>query len=664
MLKRKAIAVVFAALAAGLAPAPDIAPSAWAAGNLVMPDGPRAGQTWDASLTPQLTEIIDHLAASSTTTQVVVRKSAQVGFTQVGQVWLGYIVDVSPAKTMMVLPTIQTAQDFNREKLSPSIESSPILRAKVRRQVSRSSDGSTALNKRFAGGSINITGANSTADLRSKTIKFAFGDEVDEWPADLDGQGDPMAMLEARQISFSASGDWKRLYGSTPTVKGASRIDYLFEAGDQRYWHISCPHCGAEQRLHFFPGSDGLGGLRFNKEFPFEAWYACRDNGCVIEHHQKRAMVQGGHWMALNPGPGRYPSYHLDALTSLLTTWDAMAEAFLKAKDDPSKLKAFVNLWLGEAWEERGEAPEWSRLYARRDDYLARTIPAGALVFTGASDVQQDGIFYEIVAWGRGKESWSIDIGFLRGNTADPEDAVWKALDEVYSRRYPDGHGNHWPVDAYAVDSGFNTNAVYLWTSLRPNAFAIKGQDGWTRAAISSAPTKVQINWGGKRLRRGAELWHVGTWPLKSELYANLRKEGRRDGAEMDPPGFLHFSEFHDEGYFKQLTAEFLKDREVKGRRVREWHAGGANHYHDCRIYNMAMASHLGLDRLTEDDWARLAAERGVPPKAPQGNLLDRMGPAAEAAPKPERAVPVDVAAPLRPAKKQSDWLPQRKGWL
>ena len=299
-----------------------------------------------------------------------------------------------------------------------------------------------------------------------------------------------MEMVNARQISFHASGDYKKFEASTPTVKGTSRIDEAFEAGDQRYWQVPCPACGEYQRL-VFGDKDLSYGLKFKTDWPYKAHYICQHCGVVIEHHQKRAMVQAGKWMAKMPAPGRHPSYHIDALVSLLTTWDKLVEAFLDAKDDPQKLKAFHNLWLGQAWEERGDAPDWQRLYARRSDYPARTIPVGGIMLTAGVDIQQDGIYYEVVAWGDGKRSWSIDIGYLEGQTADPASGVWGKLDEVYERRYPDEYGNHWQIDAMAVDSGYNSNSVYLWTRARPKAYAVKGQDGWHRAAISSSPSRV-----------------------------------------------------------------------------------------------------------------------------------------------------------------------------
>ncbi len=618
MTPNKALATVCMALAAAIAPPEEAKPSDWAGRNLIVADGPRAGQPWDSSLTPYLPGILDCLAPDAPYTRVVVKKSAQTGLTTLGIAWQAFVVAMDPARMMVVFPTINAVQDFNRDKLAPTIVETPVLRARVREQKSRSSGGSTALNKKFAGGGIVLTGANSAADLRSKTVKYAYCDEVDEWPLDLDGQGDPMEMVDARQISFHATGDFKKLETSTPTIKGASRIDAGFAAGDQRYWHVPCPHCGERQRLEF-GGPEVKHGLKFSTSFPYNAHYVCKHCGGVIEEHQKRAMVQAGMWVATHPGPGRHPSFHVDSLISLLTTWEKVAETFVKSKDDPASLKAFVNLWLGEAWEERGDAPEWSRLYGRRLDYPMRTIPAGGLVITLGGDVQGDGIYYETVAWGAMEIAWSVDWGFLPGDTGAAGNKVWQDFDAVLHRQYLDAFGNRRPIDLAGIDSGYNTEAVYEFVRRHVNVLALKGLDGWGRPAIATA-TDQDVNWRGKKKRRGLKVWGVGTWALKGKLYANLRKEGARDGAETDPPGYCHFSEFHDEGYFKQLTAEYLKDETRNGRTVRKWMASGSNHLHDCRVYNMAIAAHplLGLPYLTVEDWLALARKRNAQPQEGQ----------------------------------------------
>lgn len=628
---RRALRIVAGALAGALALAPEILPSAWAAENLIVPDGPAAGGKWDPIRTPYLVEIINHTALTSPTNRIVVRKSGQVGFTLVVIATVGYIIDVAPQRAMLVMPTVPSAQDFNREKLAPAIDATPALSAKVSKQISRSAAGSTILNKRFPGGSIILTGANSASDLRSKTVKFALADEIDEWPLDLDKQGDPMGMLNARQISFDKTGDWKRLEGSTPLIKGASRVDEGFESGDQRFYQIPCPHCGEYQKLHFFPDAEGKGGLRFNKTFPFGAYYSCRHCGAEIAEHHKTEIVARGKWVAEKPEPGRHPSYHIDSLISLLVTWDRVAKEFLDAKDDPVKLKTFWNLWLGLAWEERGEAPEWQRLFARREEYAERTVPPGALLITLAVDVQDDGLYYEVLGWGEAKRTWVVDAGFLSGDTADPDGAVWKTLTALAEREYPTARGGRLKADLTGVDAGHNSTAVWAWVRARPGALALRGVPGWYAPPIGT-PERKDVTQSGKKKRRGMRVWPVGTWPLKAELYAHLRKPGLREGAAEDPPGYCRFGAFLDQKYFQQLTAESLQERTHRGRVVREWHAHGENHFHDCRIYNMALADRLGVSRLTSDGWAQLA-QRDMPPSARQGDLIDRPPSTAAGAP-------------------------------
>lgn len=619
MKTRSTYAILAAALAAGLMPPPVTAPSAWAAENIIVAEGPAAGQRWDPALTPYAPEILDCLDPDHPCNTVTVKKSAQVGLTLLGIAWIGYIADQAPSNAMVVFPTINGVKDYNRGKLQPTIDASPCLRGRIVEHTSRSARGSTALTKRFAGGSVVLTGANSSTDLRSKTIRFVDCEEIDEWPLDLAGQGDPMRMVDARQLAFHAKGGWKKLLQSTPTLRHISRIDRAFEEGDQRFWYVACPQCAEEQRL-IFGGKDHKHGLKFNTRRPVEAHYVCV-NGCIVEHHQKPAMVRGGRWVAEAPDPGRQPSFHIDALVSLLTTWDRIAEEFLRAKDDPEALKAFVNLWLGESFEERGDAPDWRILLLRRAPYSLRTIPNGGLVLTAAADVQQDGIYYETVAWAQDDQSWSIDYGYFEGRTADPDDKVWRLLASVYEREYEDAHGRAWRIDAFGVDAGYQSHVVYDWTRQRPKAMALKGDPGWYRAPISAAPSRVDVSLRGKRISRGAKLWRVGAWPLASTLTANLRKEGMRAGKDENPPGYCHFSNEHEEAFFRHLVAEVLKDTETRGRMVKRWTQTGPNHWRDCRIYNMALMRHLTA-KLTPDDWDRIAASRGAPEVAKPKSAL------------------------------------------
>src|SRR2546428_342406 len=152
----------------------------------------------------------------------------------------GFVIHRAPGPMLMVQPTVETAKRVSKQRLAPMIESTPALRERVAEPRSRDS-GNTVQVKEFDGGVLIITGANSSAGLRSMPIRFLFMDEVDEYPGDVDGQGDPVALAEKRTATFSRR---KVLLISTPTIKGLSRIEREFLESDQRRYFVPCPKCG------------------------------------------------------------------------------------------------------------------------------------------------------------------------------------------------------------------------------------------------------------------------------------------------------------------------------------------------------------------------------------------------------------------------------------
>lgn len=612
MFPRSALAVVAGTLASVIAPAERLDAAAWAQTHLVVPDGPMAGEVWDASLTPYILEPLSlGFGMDSGVNEIAVRKSAQTGFTMMLLAGAAYLIDVDPCRIMIVQPTTGALSDFNRDKLSPVIEKSEPLKARVRTQTSRAAGASTVTSKIYPGGSLTLAIATSAADLRSKTIKVALLDEVDEYPDDLDGQGDPIAMVEARQESFLMSGEWKRHKVSTPTIKGASKIDRAFEAGDQRYWHMPCPGCGDDFRFVF-----DRKYFHFEETHPFTAHYATPCCGSVIESGDKVALMKRGRWIATKARPGAYPSYHFDALTSPFVPWEKIAERFVAAGGDPLKLKAFENLTLGQAFDVKGDAPDHVQLMARADRDLTRGhIPAMGLVLVGAADVQMNGIWYVVKAYGPDRQSWRVDAGYIAGATDDPYSGAFAVLEEIRTKRWPDAFGQARIVDAFGVDSGYRSHVVYTWVRGKAATFALKGLDGWSRPTLGQ-PTPVDIDFAGKRIRNGAMVWGVGTWSLKAAWYADLAKQAMVQGADLVfPQGYCHFGGWMDEVYYRQVTSEYLGNENFRGRVRRVWmvRTGEENHLLDCEIYGSALADYLGVSRMTEDQWRHLMADRGVP---------------------------------------------------
>ena len=123
-------------------------------------------------------------------------------------------------------------------------------------------------------------------------------------------------------------------------------------------------------------------------------------------------MLQAGEWRATAEGadPGTI-GFHLSALYSPVGwfSWADIARMWEAAQATDEAKRSFKNGVLGLTWVETGEAPDWQRLYERREAWQIGTVPTGGLFLTAGADVQKDRIEVDVWAWGRGLESWLVD---------------------------------------------------------------------------------------------------------------------------------------------------------------------------------------------------------------------------------------------------------------
>jgi phage terminase large subunit GpA-like protein len=229
--------------------------------------------------------------------------------------------------------------------------------------------------------------------------------------------------------------------------------------------------------------------------------------------------------------------------------------------------------------------------------------------------VQANAIYVVVIAFASDGQSWVIEALTLEGETSEPDGGAFAKLTEIYETAWPDSFDGTRRIDAFGVDAGFRANVVYNWVRGRPKTFALQGRDGWSRAAMSQ-PSLVDIDIAGKKIKQGATIWGVGTWPLKASYYAELRKKRSREGAPEEPPGACHHGDFLDENYFQQITAESLVDESFKGRTRKVWKKHRPNHFLDVNIYARALADYIGLSRMTDAEWARLSEFRARKPKS------------------------------------------------
>ena len=600
--------VLRAAAAAGARPDPFLTISQWADKYrwLSQRASAESGQ-WRTDRTPYLREIMDCLSPMSPIERTVFMKGAQIGGTECGNNWIGYIIHQAPGPMMAVQPTVEMAKRNSKQRVDPLIEESEVLRNLVHNPRSRDS-GNTVLAKEFPGGVLVMTGANSAVGLRSMAARYLFLDEIDGYPGDVDGEGDPINLALARTRTFARR---KVFLVSTPKITGMSRIEAAYEESDKRLFCLPCPVCREFQVLRFPQ-------LRWPKNEPEKAVYVCEHCGQEIHNHQKQWMLPRGQWRATNTAKsdGKTAGFHLSSLYSPVGwfSWGDAAKQFVQAQKNQSLLQVFVNTVLGETWTLLGEAPEWQKLYDRREQYKIGLVPRGGIFITAGADVQRDRIEVEVVAWGRGKESWSIDYRVFEGDTARTE--VWLKLTALLNETYTTTTGMDLPIIQMAVDSGYATNEVYEWARRQGNrVLVVKGD---SRApAILGAASPIDVGPLGVKLKRGVKVWPVNSGMAKEELYRWLRLDRPTD-EDLEqgiphPPGYCHFPRYGEE-YFKQITAEQLMAKLVKGYRKLEWQKmRERNEALDCRVYARAAAARVGLDRFQEKHWRVVAERMGVP---------------------------------------------------
>ena len=531
---------------------------------------------WRTNRTPYLREPMDCLSSNSSVQRVVMMFAAQTGKTEAGANWLGYVIDHAPGPMLLVQPTVEMAKRLSKQRLESLITETPVLAEKIAPSRSRDS-GNTMFAKDFPGGMMLLTGSNSATGLRSTPCRYIFCDEIDAFPSDVDGEGDPVSLAEKRATTFARR---KILLTSTPTVKDFSRIEAEYERSDQRRFYVPCPCCSVMQWLKWPQ-------LKWDNNDPATAAYECEVCHERFAEIHKPAMLRKGEWRATAPSNGKTAGFHLSGLYSPLgwLSWADMVEDFLRAKTDAPMLKSFVNTRLAETWEEDfASKVSADGLLERCEHYQAAMVPEGGLALTVGVDVQDNRLAISVWAWGREEEGWLLDHQEIYGDPSRQE--LWKQLDEVVLREWPHAVGPAMRPDVVAIDSGGHFTAeVYQYARerARQGVVAIKGQSQRGKPPIGKG-SKVDVNHQGRTLKRGAVVYMVGGDTVKTTLFGRLKHSER--GA-----GFLHFHMGTTGEYFEQLTAEKQVLRYNRGGfPTREWvkKPSARNETLDCLVYAYA----------------------------------------------------------------------------
>lgn len=571
---KKATIDLFTRIFSVLAPPPDMTISQWADEyrRLSSESSAEPGR-WRTAKAPYQKEIMDAICDVSIQ-KVVVMSAAQIGKTD-GFILnpIGYFMHYDPSPIMVLQPTIQMAETFSKDRLSPMLRDTPVLRDRVNDKARNS--GNTILQKIFPGGHVTMVGANSPSSLASRPIRILLADEIDRYPATAGNEGDPLLLAGKRLTTF-----WnkKEVDVSTPTIKGLSRIEVEFEHSTQEEWNVPCPECGTLVPLEW-------ANIVFHRENLDEIECACPACGVLSPEMAWKEHFSDGHFVAKYP-ERNVRGFHLNALASQFVEWREIVQKFITANDEKKKgnielLKVWTNTEMGQTWEEEGEQLETDDLYKRREKYNCE-VPEEVLVLTAGVDVQDNRFEAEVVGWGEEKESWGIRYQVIYGDLKLKP--VWDELDKFLSQTFTTADGRRLKIICTCVDSGGHfTTQVYRFCKERTarRVFAIKGKGGADVPYYNRPSTANSVK---------APLFTIGVDTGKAILYQRLAVQD--EGAN-----YCHFPKEKDRGYtqeyFRGLTAEKMVMTYKKGKAQYIWTLkdGGYKRNEPLDIRNYATAA-------------------------------------------------------------------------
>ena len=554
---------------------------------------------------------------------------------------VGFFVHLDPAPMLIVQPKEAAAEQFSKERITPLIRATPVLRKLIGTKKTRSAE-ETLLYKAFPGGFLALAGAGSPDNLARRPVKRVFCDEIDKYP--ITREGDPIGLADERMATYVGS---LSVRVCSPTIEGESLIESSYLEGDQRQASVECPECGHRNFLDFFKhinwDKDYDDDGNVTAHYPRTAQVLCEECGCgwnegqrltalgTIRWHQtKRFRCCGKHvdpllayaaawkadpecdavaltwdwwegprhavYRARCPDCGTWPVSNEHASFTagkVFSPWpnDAppkIAAKWLASKNDPDKRVKFDNTQLGKPHKRSSSKEVVAELLAARAENWAAEVPDGVGVITVGGDTQDDRVELEFVGWGANEESWSLLYVVVEGDTS--KKATWDEVDRQLLRTFKRADGREFAVDATCIDSGgHRAKEVYEFSKARlgRKVWATKGASDRTGRRSPLWPTVKPSN----RTRTTFKPIIIGVNSAKDTLRARL--------TFTDPgPGYMHFSTKRELAWYEQLTAERLVPKVASGRVYQVWDCpkGKANEATDCRVN--AMAALAGLLQL------------------------------------------------------------------
>ena len=426
------------------------------------------------------TEVLNDFADHSISDEVLVwgSQTRKTGTLMGGVAWC---VQNDPCGFLWVMPSIELARKFSRQRWQKLIENSipDVLPRGAKRH------NWATLEQVLANATINFVGSNSASGLASNPCRRVILDEVEKFNESPNSEADAVNLAEQRTKNQPSPQRWKT---STPALTDGL-IWQEFMKGDQRRYHVPCPHCqkdvifawskqftvfpltGLEAFVHWDQEARTKDGWDMDR-VQASAHSVCPHCAGRIEDKHKTLMVRNGKWVASVRAPLGFVSRHLPSMYSVATecSFGRLAVKFLQAKQALTGLQGFINGDLAEPYifqDTISSRPkELTDKQSVGDDWVK--------IMTVDCQMKSPLFWFVVRAWKRDCGSEAIDSGGLNS---------WE---EVELKQKEHAVKNHMVV----VDSRFGAKSmaqIYRVCAQYPHSDVMANPDG-TVKKIEGSP--------------------------------------------------------------------------------------------------------------------------------------------------------------------------------
>lgn len=538
--------------------------------------------------TPYLYEPTAALSDIAGTMGVVVKSPAQVGKSTMIENFLSWIVEYDRANTMVILDTQKSAEKMSRGRIRPFLRTRGINNPGSSKLKDPDRSNSVVNIGLGSGANLLLCSAKSPSDLRSTPSKYCAFDEVDAWPYELKGEGDPLQNAIQRMMRFRGM----YLMTSTPTLYDG-RINQNYLLGTQETWGCVC-ECGSFLDVRF-------DDIDFSGSEPF---YACKKCGCVYSEQDIKSLEHRfsdpKNSTPLDDQYGRIlRSFEIfGTLCHHFYSWDYLKKMEIAALSlGEASYQSFRNTRLAEVYKPKDEItiqpPELMRLSMA--GYTNDCLPGEVAFIVMGVDTHDSCLYCETCGFSADcKYMYGMDYSVLVGDPNEKE--VWAAFEDLFNRTYTRCDGVIMrPVFAFCDSGGHRTNAVYMHSYRNRRFMPIKGYVSSGKNSVDpliGKQQKYKLNGG---IKGKCKVQLIGV---------NAGKDEIANSALLTIAGDKRLMYIKGCGYDIEYFSGLLSEKKINGKWIAPQKGHTNNEPLDCRVYALACARYYfdkyystGLDK-------------------------------------------------------------------